>query len=76
MPLGGKYRDGALVEGVADDPTDVPRWTVFDSTGVLLGEVVTPRGLTVTSIGTDWMLGTWSDRTGAPHVRVHRIIKQ
>lgn len=53
---------------------DAP-WDVFDPEGRLLGTVTTPPGLRVTQIGTDFIVGVWTDELDVPHVRVHRIHK-
>lgn len=48
---------------------------VFDSTGVLLGGVVRPRGLALTHIGTDFVLGIWRDENDVEYVRLYRLAK-
>jgi hypothetical protein len=69
------YRHSMPVLGLPNDRADIPRWTVFDSAGVMLGDVVLPRGLTVSSIGPDWVLGTGRDERQAIHVRMYRLRK-
>jgi hypothetical protein len=69
------YRHSMPAMGLPNDPTDIARWTVFDSAGVMLGDVVLPRGLAVTSIGPDWVLGTARDERLANHVRMYRLRK-
>jgi hypothetical protein len=58
-------------------PTDdeVPQWTVFDSTGRLLGAVDAPRSLRIDDIGDDYLLGVFRDSLDVEHVRMHRITK-
>ncbi|MEQ8329802.1 MAG: hypothetical protein RH859_04985 [Longimicrobiales bacterium] len=51
------------------------RWTVFDATGVFLGDVVVPGGLTVHDIGDDHLVGVWTDEYGVEYLHVHRIVK-
>jgi hypothetical protein len=48
---------------------------VFDSTGVLLGGVVPPRGLALTHIGADFVLGIWRDESDVEYVRLYRLTK-
>ena len=50
-------------------------WDVFDPEGRLLGTVTVPTDLRVTQIGTDFIVGVWTDELDVPHVRVHRIEK-
>jgi hypothetical protein len=50
-------------------------WTVFDSTGRMLGHVGTPRGLEINEIGDDYLIGVLSDSLDVEHVRVHRLTK-
>jgi len=50
-------------------------WHVFDRMGRLLGEVVTPMGLDVTDIGSDYVLGIYRDEYDVQAVRKYRIIK-
>lgn len=64
----------AWVRRHREPDTDTP-WDVFDAEGRLLGTVTIPAGLGVTQIGTDFIVGTWSDEMDVPHVRVHRIEK-
>lgn len=48
-------------------------WTVHSPDGAALGTVALPRGLRVTQIGPDWILGLAFDDTGAERVRLHRL---
>jgi len=50
-------------------------WHVFDRMGRLLGKVVTPMGLDVTDIGSDYVLGIYRDEYDVQAVRKYRIIK-
>jgi hypothetical protein len=49
---------------------------VFDSTGVFLGTVTMPKGLYVTDIGVDYVLGIWKDENEVDYIRVHEIRKE
>ena len=52
----------------------VPRtWTVFATTGKLLGEVTVPDRFKVLQIGPDWILGVGRDELDVEYVRVYRI---
>jgi hypothetical protein len=55
------------------DPSEPQRWTVIDSSGSVLGEVVTPADLHVAQVGRGWILGIWRDVDDVPHVRIHRL---
>jgi len=48
-------------------------WTVFDSTGHMLGDVTFPEGLDVYEIGRDYVLGRWQDEADVEYVRLHRL---
>ena len=65
----------ATMAHVRDDPQERNIWTVFDSTGARIGDVVTPTDFKIMQIGRDWMLGTWADADSVQHVRLHRISK-
>jgi hypothetical protein len=58
-----------------DGPSDRGRrlWTVFDSTGRMLGRVATPSAVAIGEIGRDYILGTWSDALDVQYVRVYRL---
>ena len=58
---------------VTDD--DAPRWTVFDSTGRMLGALGTPRSLRIDEIGDDYVLGVFRDSVDVEHIRMHRLSK-
>ena len=49
--------------------------SVFDSAGVYLGSVVTPRGLMIYEIGDDYVLGIWRDENDVDYVRMHALRK-
>ena len=63
------------VEDYRATDEEVPQWTVFDSTGHLLGAVDTPRSLRIDDIGDDYLLGVFRDSLDVEHVRMHRITK-
>lgn len=48
-------------------------WTVFDSTGVMLGTVNIPVGLLVQRLGAEEVGGVWRDQDDVPSVRIFRI---
>ena len=69
-------RTGNLwVEEYRTTDDEAPRWTVFDSTGRLLGSIATPRALRLDEINDDHLLGVFRDSLDVEHVRVHRISK-
>jgi hypothetical protein len=49
------------------------RWTVFAGDGTLLGTVEVPARTHVVEIGSDYLLGIWSDDLEVQHVRLHRL---
>ena len=51
-----------------------PWWDVFDPTGVYLGSVSTPGGLTVLAIGDGLLAGVYRDELGVEYVSVHRVL--
>ncbi len=53
----------------------IPRFTVFDSTGQMLGDVQSPRHFEVTGIGAAWLVGIWKDENEVQHVRMYAIRK-
>lgn len=55
--------------------TGVPWWTVFDSTGVLVGRISVPTSFRMLEIGGDHVLGVFRDEVGVEHVRMHRLLK-
>lgn len=50
-------------------------WTVFNAEGRLLGSVEIPGGVTVFEIGSDYVLGRWSDEFDVEQVHLYRLIK-
>ena len=64
------------MSGRPEDRSELQLWTVFDSTGALIGDVSTPPALKIFQIGRDFILGLWSDEDGVEHVRVHQIRKR
>jgi len=50
-------------------------FTVFSPDGVWLGSVAVPEHFTPSQIGTDFLIGTWTDEMGFVHVRRHRLIR-
>lgn len=54
---------------------DQPRYVVFDPDGVMLGIVETPKGLGITEVGADYVLGRWVDEVGVEYVRLYPLIK-
>ncbi len=53
----------------------LPRWTVFDADGRMLGQVITPAGFSIYEIGSDYILGRERDEWDAQHVRVYELHK-
>jgi len=57
-------------------PPEGPRtWFVLDPEGVSLGTVITPAGLRVTDIGSDYVLGVSRDSLGVERVQVYSLLK-
>ena len=48
-------------------------WSVFDSTGTLIGEVEAPLGFEPYHIGDDFLLGTWSDELDVEYVMMYGL---
>ena len=76
------YRDlvvdaeGNLWVGMYRKPGDnQPRWTVFDPSGRMLGEVHTPEDFTIYQIGQDFVLGRWTDELDVQHVVMYDLLK-
>ena len=53
----------------------VPRWTVFDQDGVLLGSLTFPVAFSPLDIGPDYILGVWRDVDDVEHVQLYDLIK-
>lgn len=67
---------GNLWVGVSRKPgDDQPRWTVFERTGRMLGEVRTPEGFTIFQIGEDFVLGSWADEFDVQHVLMYELFR-
>lgn len=55
-------------------PGEPPRpWSVFDSSGVWLGQVQLPEGFDPQEIGEEYVTGVWRDEFDVEYVRVYRI---
>jgi len=52
---------------------DERRWTVFSPEGTALGTVVTPPGLRMLDVGSDYLLGVWQDDLDVEYVRLYRL---
>ncbi len=52
-----------------------PRWTIFDSEGVMLGEVETPTRFRIYEIGSDYVLGRGLDELDVQHIQIYDLIK-
>jgi hypothetical protein len=66
----------SVYAGATDDGREAHVWTVFDSTGLIIGDVRTPDRMRVQQIGDTWLLGIWADDDNVEYVRMHRIIKR
>ena len=53
----------------------VPRWTVFNREGELLGTLSLPDRFVIDDVGNDYVLGRWSDEMDIEHVRLYGLIK-
>ena len=67
--LSSRYR-------VRDDPAEPNVWSVFNPSGAFVSDVTLPPDLAVTQIGSEWILGIWTDSDDVQHLRVHRILKR
>jgi hypothetical protein len=63
------------VEAYRTTKNEQPRWTVFDGSGRMLGEVQTPEPLTVFQIGADFILGLWEDDLDVQHIVMYELFK-
>lgn len=52
-----------------------PRWSVFNSAGALLGDVLVPPGARITHIGDDFLLGIWKNELDVELVRMYALDK-
>jgi len=50
-------------------------WTVFDSEGIMLGDVDLPEGLRPLEVGSDYVMGRWRDDLGVDYVRRYALLK-
>jgi hypothetical protein len=79
MPAYGRIRvdtDGNLWVEESCAPGDQrPRWTVFDSQHRMLGTVATPVNFTIHQIGSDFVLGRWTDDFDVEHIHLYELEK-
>lgn len=54
---------------------EVTHWTVVDSAGAWLGDVVMPEGFSVHQVHGDSVIGTWRDELGVEFIRRYTIQK-
>jgi len=52
---------------------ETQRWQVFDPEGAWLGTVTTPKGVNITDIGSNYVIGIVKDELGVQRVHVHRL---
>lgn len=50
-------------------------WTVFDSSGRMLGTIANPQGFVPDQIGQDFLLGRWRDELDVEHVRLYSLTR-
>lgn len=68
--------DGLLWVDATRRPHDeVPRWSVFDQDGRLLGDLVLPERFGILDAGDDYVLGRWRDDLDVEYVQMYRLIK-
>jgi len=53
----------------------VPRWTVFNREGELLGTLSLPDRFVIDDVGNDFVLGVWRDEDDVEYVRLYELIK-
>ena len=69
-------RGGNLwVEAYRRPGDSVPRWTVFDAQGVMLGAVAVPDLFEIMDVGDDYVLGKWVDELDIEHVQMYELMK-
>lgn len=51
-------------------------WSVFDPTGVWLGDVTVPPDITIFEIGSDYIMASRRDELGVERLVLHRILKR
>lgn len=66
---------GAWVRHFALERDAPATWSVFDVEGLWLGEIGMPPRFEVKQIGSDWVLGTWTDELGVEYVRLYGLEK-
>ena len=54
---------------------DQNSWTVFDPDGGLFGSITLPGGFWPSDIGSDYILGRWTDSLDVTHVLLYDLIK-
>ena len=64
------------VEGYRRPGDTVPRWTVFDPQGVMLGSLALPDRFEALDVGDDYVLGKWVDELGIEHLRMYELMKR
>jgi hypothetical protein len=52
------------------------QWMVFNDEGEWVTEVVVPARFRLLDIGSDYLLGVWTDDVDVEHVRMHRLMKR
>lgn len=68
--------DGNLWVLAFNSPGDsASRYTVFDSSGQMLGDVVAPEDFELSRIGENYLLGIWKDENEVQHVRMYALKK-
>lgn len=63
------------VQDFSSPGTTSIQWTVFDPRGAMLGQVEVPATFRPTDIGTDYVLGVWTDELDVEHVRMYPLRK-
>ncbi len=53
----------------------VPRWTVFNAEGEMLGTLSVPERFVIQDAGDDYVLGRWTDDLEIEHVQMYELIK-
>ena len=54
---------------------DPQRWTVFDSDGILIGDIEVPRRFMILDIGSDYLLGRGLDDLDVEHIQLYSLLK-
>ena len=57
------------------EPRPAPLWTVFDPGGRMLGLLETPKGLSISEIGEDYILGVARDELGVERVQLWPLVR-